>query len=330
MAAKVLYLSHAPDDVYAIIRAQAPAACELVTLDRDDDAERIAKLQDAEVVIVAAHRFTRALIAAARSLRLVHHQGVGFQDTIDLPALAARNVRLALTPAGTTEGVAEHTVLLMLAVLKRLPFADRELREGRFHINALRPVSRELKGMLIGYVGMGRIGQAVAERLVPFGTRGLYFDAAVKLPRKREASLRVTAAPLARVLAEADVITLHVPLTDGTKHLLDTSAMAAMKRGAYLVNTARGGLVDERALIAALASGHLAGAALDVFECEPPPTSPLFALPNVVLTPHISAGTRDALATKMHALFANVTRFYGGEPLAEEVDLSAWRERIPA
>jgi len=330
MATKLLYLSHAPDDVYAIIRAQAPPACELITLDRDDDVERIAKLQDVEVVIVAAHHFSRPLIAAARSLRLVHHQGVGFQDTIDLPVLATRNVRLALTPAGTTDGVAEHTVLLMLAVLKRLPFADRELREGRFHINALRPVSRELKGMTIGYVGMGRIGQAVAERLVAFGTRGLYFDAAVKLAPEREASLGVTAAPLARVLAETDVITLHVPLTASTRHLLDTSALALMKSGAYLVNTARGGLVDECALTNALASGHLAGAALDVFECEPPPTSPLFALPNVVLTPHISAGTRDALATKMRALFANVARFYGGEPLADEVDLAPWRERIPA
>jgi len=330
MTTKVLYLSHAPDDVYAIIRAQAPPAYELVTLDRDDDAERVAKLPDAEVVIVAAQRFTRTLIDAARSLRLVHHQGVGFHDTIDVPALAARNVRLALTLAGTTDGVAEHTVLLLLAVLKRLPFADRELREGRFHINALRPVSRELKGLTIGYVGMGRIGQAVAERLVPFGTRGVYFDAVVELPAERETALGVRAAPLARVLAEADVVTLHVPLTDGTRHLLDASAMALMKRGAYLVNTARGGLVDEAALIGALASGHLAGAALDVFEREPPPASPLFAFPNVVLTPHISAGTRDALATKMRAVFANIARFYGGEPLADEVDLAPWRERIPA
>jgi phosphoglycerate dehydrogenase-like enzyme len=311
---RVLYLSHATPEVYAIIRSAVPAGFELVTLERDDDEERRRKVADCEVMIVAATALRKPVIDAATRLVLVHHQGVGWQDTTDHEALRVRGIPLALTPEGTTIGVAEHTVLLMLAALKLLPHADRELREGRFHVNALRPASREIQGLTIGYVGMGRIAQAVAKRLAGFDVRGLFFDPAV------EAHEGLARVPLDTLLAQSDIVTLHVPLTPQTRHLIGREQLARMKRGAYLVNTARGGLVDEAALLEALRSGHLAGAALDVFEQEPMPAShPLYALPNVVLTPHISAGTRDALATKMAALFANVERFFRGEPLRNRV-----------
>lgn len=311
---KVLYHSHATPEVYAIIRGAVPRGYELLTLERDDDDERKQKLGQSEVVIVAATPFRKHLIDAARKLELVHHQGVGWQDTTDHAELKARGIPLALTPEGTTLGVAEHTVLLMLAILKRLPYADSELREGRFHINALRPVSRELSGMTVGYVGMGRIARAVAERLAPFGTHGVFFDPEVS----SFAGLERTS--LEALLERADLVTLHLPLTRETRHLMNRERLARMKRGAYLVNTARGGLVDEHALLEMLQSGHLAGAALDVFETEPVAAGhPLARLPNVVLTPHISAGTRDALATKMRAIFANIERFYRGEALANRV-----------
>lgn len=310
----VLYLSHATADVYSIIRSAVPDGFELMTLDLDDDAERRRKAAQAEVVIVAATPLTRPVIDAARRLELVHHQGVGWQDTTDHAALRERGIALALTPEGTTVGVAEHTVLLMLAVLKRLPFADSELRAGRFHINALRPVSRELAGLCIGYVGMGRIAQAVADRLRAFGTRGIFFD-----PNVASAD-GLQRASFDEVLRQADIVTLHVPLTAETRHMMGAQQLSQMKRGAFLVNTARGQLIDEAALIDALRSGHLAGAALDVFESEPVAVNhPLSAFSNVVLTPHIAAGTRDALATKMKALFSNVQRFYRGEPLANRV-----------
>ncbi len=311
---KVFYLSHATPEVYAIIRAQVPAGYELVTLERDSDEERRARIADCEVVIVAANPLRKPLIDAARRLALVHHQGVGWQDTTDHAELRARGIPLALTPEGTTVGVAEHTVLLVLAVLKLLPFADAELRQGRFHVNALRPASRELAGMTVGYVGMGRIAQAVATRLGAFGTRGVFFDPAVASFEDLERT------SLDGVLAASDIVSLHLPLTKETRHLVGVRELARMKPCAYLVNTARGGLIDEAALVAALESGRLAGAALDVFETEPLPAGhPLAKLRNVVLTPHISAGTRDALSTKMRALFANVERFYRGEPLANRV-----------
>lgn len=311
---RVLYLSHATPEVYAIIREAVPPGLELVTLDRDDDDERRRKIAQCEVVVVAATPLRKPVIEAAVRLELVHHQGVGWQDTTDHEVLRARAIPLALTPEGTTSGVAEHTVLLILAVLKLLPHADRELREGRFHVNALRPVSRELKGLTVGYVGMGNIAQAVAKRLAAFEVRGVFFDPNVEsfgaLPR----------VSLESLLSEADVVTLHVPLTPQTRHLIGSSELAQMKPGAYLVNTARGGLIDEAALVSALRNGALAGAALDVFETEPMPAGhPLSTLSNVVLTPHIAAGTRDALATKMSALFANVQRFYRGEALRNRV-----------
>jgi len=311
---RVLYLSHATPEVYAIIASAVPAGLELVTLERDDDDERRRKVADCDVVIVAATPLRKPVIDAAGKLALVHHQGVGWQDTTDHELLRARGIPLALTPEGTTTGVAEHTVLLMLAVLKLLPHADRELREGRFHVNALRPASRELQGLTVGYVGMGRIAQAVARRLAGFDVRGLFFDPQV------DAHPGLERMPLNALLEQSDIVTLHVPLTQETKHMIGHEQLARMKRGAYIVNTARGGLIDEDALLDALRGGQLAGAALDVFEREPmPPAHPLYALRNVVLTPHISAGTRDALATKMSALFANVERFFRGEPLRNRV-----------
>jgi phosphoglycerate dehydrogenase-like enzyme len=316
----VFYNSHATPDVYAIIRRAVPAGFELSTLDADDNGERRAKLAPAEVVIVAATPLRKPLIDAAPNLRLVQHQGVGWQDTVDAPALFARGIRLATTPQGTTVGVAEHTVLLMLAACKLLPYADRELRGGRFHINALRPFSCELAGRTIGYLGFGRIGQAVAERLRAFGCTAIYHDPALVSDPARDRALAATAVSFESLLRQADVLSVHVPLTDATRGLIGNDALALMKPDAILVNTARGGIVDEDALADALSGARLAAAGLDVFAHEPPDVAHrLFSLRNVVVTPHIAAGTRDALTTKMTAAFANIERFYRGEPLAHEV-----------
>lgn len=320
MPTRIFYNSHATPDVYAVIREAMPRDSELVTLETNDDGERMVKVADADVIITAAYHLKREVIDAAARVALVHHQGVGYQDTVDVEALRARGLPFALTPEGTTVGVAEHTLLLILAVLKRLPFADSELRQGRFHINALRPVSFELAGKTVGYVGMGRIGQAVATRLAAFATAGLYYDPEVRLGDGEERALGVRSAALSEVLAQADIVTLHIPLTPTTRHLLDARAFATMKPGAFVVNTARGGIIDEAALEQALRDGRLGGAGLDVFEQEPLPVGhPLTMLPNVVLTPHISAGTRDALLTKMRAIASNIERFYRGEALANQV-----------
>jgi phosphoglycerate dehydrogenase-like enzyme len=318
-----MYWSQAGEDVYSLIRAAAGDDFHVATLRSGEDDERLAMIADADVVICAAHPLRSHFIEAASRLKLVHHQGVGWQDTTDWQALKARGIPIALTPEGTTTGVAEHTVLLMLAAAKRLSFADSELRQGRWHINALRAESRELSGKTIGYIGMGRIAQAVAERLKSFGCAGVYFDPTAPITSADATRLGLSPGSLEDVLAMADILTIHVPLTKDTRHLVDSAAIARMKHGAILINTARGGVVDDIALAEALAEGRLLAAGLDVFEVEPPPVEhPLMRLPNVVLTPHISAGTRDAMSEKMAALFANLRRFYRGEPLANRV--TAW------
>jgi phosphoglycerate dehydrogenase-like enzyme len=319
---KVFYFSHAPENVYAIIREDVPAGIELVTLDADSDDERKRKIADCEAVIVAAKPMRREFVEAAPRLRLLHHQGVGYQDTVDVAALKARNIALALTPAGTTIGVAEHTVMLTLAVCKRLTFADSELRRGRWHINSLRPYSFELFGRTVGYVGMGRIGREAAARFKAFGTTGLYHDPVVRLSAEEEQALGLSRVAFGELITRADVITLHVPSGKDTHHLIDATAIGRMKPEAIVINTARGTIIDEPALVRALQEGRIAGAGLDVYEEEPFKTeNPLAALPNVVLTPHIAAGTRDALKTKMRALFQNVQRFFAGQPMENEVTL---------
>jgi phosphoglycerate dehydrogenase-like enzyme len=319
---RVLYLSHGPEDVYRLIRAELPDCVELVTLERDDDAERIARIADCAICIVAANKLKRAMIDAAPLLRLVQHQGVGYHDTVDLAALKARGIALAVTPEATATGVAEHTVMLMLAAAKHLPFVDSELRQGRWHVNTVRMRSRQLASCTIGYVGMGRIGRAVAERLRAFGCAGLYCDPS-GLPAPDEQALALRRADLAAVLGEADIVTLHMPLTPETHHLIDAEALARMKRGAVLINTARGGLIDEAALCDALDSGWIGAAGLDVFETEPPPADHrLLGYANVVVTPHISAGTRDALREKMQAIGANLRRWCAGETLRNRIELN--------
>ena len=206
---------------------------------------------------------------AAKALKVVHHQGVGWQDTTDWQDIKKLGLPLALTPEGTTIGVAEHTILLMLAAAKRFSFADAELRRGQWHVNTLRAVSRELYGKTIGYIGFGRIGQAVAERLKSFGCSGIYADPAVEIPAGTGKSLGVRRGSLDEVLQAADVLTIHVPLTNATRGLIGRDAIAKLKPGAIVVNTARGGIIDEAALAEALKSGHVLAAGLDVFEQEP-------------------------------------------------------------
>jgi phosphoglycerate dehydrogenase-like enzyme len=318
---RVFYNSFADPHLYAMISEAARSRFEIVTLDSDEEAERLAKLRDIDAVIVASRPLTRALIEGAPRLAFVHHQGVGYHDTVDTATLAARGIPLAITTTGTTVGVAEHALMLILGMLRRFPFADAELRQGRFHINALRPVSRELRGRTVGLVGAGRIGQAVAERLKPFDVRALYYDPA-GLPDDREAALGLARRDFDELLAEADIVSLHLPLTAATRHVMNTRAFAKMKRGSFLINTSRGGLVDEAALLQAIEAGQLAGAGLDVFDPEPPkPGNPLLQLPSVVLTPHIAAGTRDAFLEKMAFIFDNLERFWSGKPVENLIRL---------
>lgn len=318
----ILYLSHAPDATYALLRRFMPQGFRLLTLSADDDTQRFALLPQADAVIVGAHRLRAEYIRAAPRLKLCQHQGVGWHDTVDAAALKAQGARLAITPLGTAETVAEHALLLMLASMRHLARADASARRGEWLVNALRPISRSLRGRRVGLVGMGRIGSAVAALLQPFKVTGFYCDPYARMPEGLENALGFSRVDLPTLLAESEVVSLHVPATVETSGMIRAETLALMRPGSFLVNTCRGPVVVLDDLVAALRSGHLAAAGLDVFEPEPlPAPHPLYDLPNVVVTPHTAAGTIDTMEVKAREAMVNIGRFFQGLPMRDEVEL---------
>jgi phosphoglycerate dehydrogenase-like enzyme len=247
-------------------------------------------MADAAAGIVSTDPFDASVFAGCPQLRVLARVGVGI-DTIDLAAATRAGVAVTITPGLNAATVADHTLSLILACCRRLLENDRSLRAGAWNrgrdLNGI-----DLTGTTVGIVGLGDIGRAVARRLAGFDVEIVGSDPA-------GASWDgVRLLPLDELLAVCDVVTLHVPLVVGTRSLIGARELALMRRGAILVNTARGGVVDERALLHALRDGHLAGAGIDVFAQEPPGGSPLLKLPNVVVSPHIagiSVGTQQAM-----------------------------------
>ena len=251
--------------------------------------------------------YTAGLLARLPDLRLIARAGVGY-DHVDVAAATARGVVVALTPGANTEQVADFTLTLMLATLRRLAAVDASARAG-----AWRPpeLARDLAGATVAIVGLGQIGRAVARRLAGFGCRLLAVEPLPDLAFCGEHRIQVV--PLADALREADVVSLHAPMAPGNRRLLGAAELAALKPTAVVVNTARGELVDERALVAALESGLLAGAGLDVFETEPLPAGhPLTRLPNVVLGAHIASFTVGGVRSIVLGVRENVRALAAG------------------
>jgi D-3-phosphoglycerate dehydrogenase len=232
---------------------------------------------------------TAEVVAAARRLRVIGRAGTGV-DNIDLTAATRQGILVVNAPAGNTVAVAEHTVGLMLSLARHIPHADATMRSGQWAKKELQGI--ELRGKTLGLVGFGRIGSAVARRARAMEMTVLAYDPFVA--QERAASLGVQLVPLGTLLARADFVSLHVPLTSQTQNMIGQQELAQIKSSARLINTARGGLVDEGALLEALNAGRLAGAAIDVFEQEPPEDNPLLTHPRVVITPHIAASTAEA------------------------------------
>jgi glyoxylate reductase len=305
----IVYLEPVPPEVEAIVRSCLPEGFTLHT--RTEDEAPTDVVGKADFILVATTPLTAELIAAAPRLKLIQHQGVGY-DNVDVAAAAQAGVPVGLTPEGTSKPVAEHVFLLILSLYRKLLTANWTLRQGRWLQWELRPQSYNLVGKRLGIVGLGRIGREVAQRGRAFECHLLYYDV-VRAPAEVEGELGVEYTPFHKLLAQSDVVTLHVPQSEETLGMIGAAELARMKPTALLINTARGSLVDEAALHHALTSGQLAGAGLDVFATEPPAAyHPLLGLDNVVATPHVAAGTRDALATKMRAAFGNMQRVAQG------------------
>jgi D-3-phosphoglycerate dehydrogenase len=255
-----------------------------------DRAELLARVADADALVVrSATQVDAEVLTAGRNLKVVGRAGIGL-DNVDVAAATRLGVMVVNAPQSNVISAAEHTVALILAQARNIPQADAALREGRWERSRFQ--GAELYGKTLGIVGLGRVGALVAQRLNAFGMRVIAYDPYVS--RDRAAQMGVELASLVEVLTRADVVTVHLPKTPETTGLIGERELAAMHPGARLVNTARGGLVDETALAKAVESGHLGGAALDVFSEEPTTHSPLFQLDRVVVTPHLGASTTEA------------------------------------
>src|SRR5438477_5365904 len=243
------------------------------------------------LAVRSATKVTKEILEAAQKLRVIGRAGTGV-DNIDLAAASRRGVVVMNAPGGNSVSVAEHTVALLLALARQVADASQSTRGGKWEKKKFAS-GRELFGKTLGVIGTGNIGALVVQRAKSFGLKVIAYDPF--LSAEAAAKLGVELVELADIFKRADAITLHVPLTEQTRNMIAAPQLQQMRRGALLINCARGGLIDEKALADSLRSKHLGGAALDVFETEPPPADhPLFGCENFIATPHLGGSTEDA------------------------------------
>ncbi|GBD11972.1 D-3-phosphoglycerate dehydrogenase [bacterium HR23] len=277
----------------------------------------VSLLRDAHALIVRSEtKVTADLLAQAPNLVVVGRAGVGV-DNIDVEEATRRGVAVVNAPTGNIIAAAEHAIALLLAVARRIPQAHASLQRGEWKRSQF--VGTQVRDKTLGIIGLGRVGSQVAQRARGLQMRLLAYDPFVSADLANR--LGVTLVPLERLLQEADFVTVHAPLTPATRHLIGAKELALMKPGAYLINVARGELVDEEALLHALNEGRLAGAGLDVFSQEPPPPEhPLLRHPRVVVTPHLGASTEEAQAEVAQEVAEQVLAVLRGQPAAYTVN----------
>lgn len=286
-----------------------------------DPADRLTAIRRARYAITGDVAVSGEMMRAGAEAGLVavHKWGVGY-DNIDIETARAVGVRVLRTTGSNAVQVAETTLGLMLALQRSLLRGHLGMLDGHWGKGDIGPTTFMLTGRTIGLVGLGPIGQQVARFLVPFGCRVLYTKP-TPLAQEDEQALGVTHVPLDTLLAEADIVSLHCALTDSTRRLIDARALSLMKDGAVLVNTARGGIADERAVADALDTGKLRAAAFDVFETEPlPPGSPLVGRRNVIVTPHIASQGAEGFPKTVARMFRNLELLAEGK-LPPEQDI---------
>lgn len=271
-----------------LLRSKPGFEVEVKTGLKEDELVAIIGEYDA-LVVRSQTKVTKRVLDAATKLRIIGRAGVGV-DNVDVEAATRRGIIVMNTPGGNTISTAEHTFSLMLALARHIPQAHASVKAGKWDRKSFQGV--ELYNKTLGIIGMGRIGSEVARRAIAFGMRVLACDPFLSPSRAK--ALQVELVELDTIYREADFITLHVPATEQTRGMINKDAIAKMKKGVRLINCARGGIIVEADLAAAIQAGHVAGVALDVYEKEPPTDSPLLALNNVIMTPHLGASTHEA------------------------------------
>lgn len=267
------------------------------------------KIRDVEILVIASlFPVSNHLIDKAPKLKLICNLGAGFNN-VDIHYARQKGITVCNTPDSVTQSTAEIAMSLMLGLMRRTAETNHRIRTEKESLWKYRQLtSRSLDGKLLGIVGMGKIGRRLAEMAQPFRMQVAYYNPRTEIPEYQRLSLQ-------ELLQEADIVSLHVPLNEQTHHLIGAKELKLMKKDAVLINTSRGPVVDEQALVECLQRGGIAGAALDVYENEPHITEALYGMNNVVLSPHIGGNTEETLLDMMKTAAENVKAFYSGHPM---------------
>lgn len=305
------------DNIHPAAREELQAHADIVDIDGTDVAALLAAVVDADALVIRSEtEVTEEVLAAATRLRVVARAGVGV-DNIDLGAATRAGVLVLNAPGANATSASEHTIALLLAITRQIPHANESTHAGRWERKLIKPI--DIRNRTVGIVGLGRVGSIVAIRLKAFDMHVIAFDPYITPVRFLE--LGVEQVDLNELWARSDVVTFHVPSTDETHHLLNAETLSRLKHGAIVINAARGEIVDQNALADALRSGQVSGAGVDVYPHEPCRESPLFGLPNVVLTPHTGGSSAEALLAVGKVISSSTLAALRGEAVANAVNL---------
>lgn len=314
---KVVLAGKYPEHTYKNLRKLLPH--EKFDLVEVNTQEAYDTMTCAEIMILRIFKAPKEVIERNKNLKMILRWGAGF-DSVDIEAAGKNGVLVTNTPGANAGAVSELAVLLMLAVGRRLMCHEDSLRRGEWSKNTFINSSYTLNNKVVGIVGAGNIGRQVARKVQAFGATTQYYDP-YRLTPAMEEEFRLKFVSLDEVLKTSDVITLHVPLTDENKHMINAGNIAEMKDGAIIINTARGGLIDDHALAEAVKSGKLSGAGLDGVEREPlQPDDELLTTPNIIVTPHVGGGTADIGDVIMPMLAQDITDFAEGREVKHVVN----------
>ncbi|MDQ0221142.1 3-phosphoglycerate dehydrogenase [Peribacillus cavernae] len=308
----ILYFDHTFHEYKQLMYEYMPAGFELWFWEEMNNEEREDKLEKADYLMVATKKLGHEIFSKAKKAKFIQKTGIGV-DHIDLKAANRFGLPVSNTPGANAAGVAELTILLILSLYRKLPPLNHSTKDGEWLMWELRTHSFEMKGKTHGFIGFGNIGREAAILSKAFGTNIIYYDK-MRASKDVEEDLNAKYITMEEILKTADIITLHLPLLPETRHLIGKNELQMMKQTSILINVARGGIVDEKALFDALQKGIISGAGIDVWESEPVhPDNPLLGLDNVITTPHIGAGTKDTLDRVLQMAFSNIKKVESGE-----------------
>ena len=319
---KILLTNHYEGKPAEIIKSAVHDGFELEMLESVSQQELEGKVKEADYLLVSGRlKINRTVLGNAQNIKMIQRTGVGL-DSIDLEYIRNHDVPFYVNKGVNAQSVAEHTILLMLASLRNLVEINENTKRGIWKKQAQGVCTHELCGKTVGLIGMGAIGRKVAGMLKAFGAEVLYNDVS-KMKQEDENALGIKFSTREEIIEKSDIISLHCPLTDDTRHMINDRAVNKMKNGVILINTARGGLIDEAALINGIKNGKIAGAGIDVYEKEPVDNSEVLNLQNVITTPHIGGVTYDSFYQMMYQAMRNIEMFDKGQ--LQEIEQSRYK-----